>query len=96
MQQLHNQFSIKDLGSLHYYLGIEILRNSNGLTMSQRKYALELLKCGNVLNDRLDLIASLNDKDDELLQDPSHYRTLVDKFIFLTITRPDIFLQPKF
>ncbi|GJS23768.1 retrovirus-related pol polyprotein from transposon TNT 1-94 [Tanacetum coccineum] len=57
--------SIKDLGPPHYYLGIEILRNSHGLVMSQRKYALELLKCGNVLNDKpiltpLDPIQSLN------------------------------------
>ncbi|GJR39330.1 retrovirus-related pol polyprotein from transposon TNT 1-94 [Tanacetum coccineum] len=35
--QLHNMFSIKDLGPIHYYLGIEILRNSTGLAMSQRK-----------------------------------------------------------
>ncbi|GJX00606.1 retrovirus-related pol polyprotein from transposon TNT 1-94, partial [Tanacetum coccineum] len=33
-QQLHETFSIKDLGPLHYYLGIEILRNSTGITMS--------------------------------------------------------------
>ncbi|GKB54695.1 cysteine-rich receptor-like protein kinase 8, partial [Tanacetum coccineum] len=43
-KQLHKKFSIKDLGPIHYYLGIEILRNSHGLVMSQRKYALELLK----------------------------------------------------
>ena len=35
--------SIKDLGSLHYYLGIEFLRNKTGLAMSQRKYALDLI-----------------------------------------------------
>lgn len=74
-QQLHNQFIIKDLGPLHYYLGIEILGNSHGLTMSQRKYTLELLKCGNVLNDRqattpIDPISSLNQTDGESLQDP--------------------------
>ncbi|GJW09313.1 retrovirus-related pol polyprotein from transposon TNT 1-94 [Tanacetum coccineum] len=42
-QQLDKQFSIKDLGSLHYYLGIEILHNNKGLVMTQRKYALDLL-----------------------------------------------------
>ena len=87
--------SIKDLGSLHYYLGIEILRNTHGLVLSQRKYALELLKCGNVLNDKpvtipIDPLATLNLTDGELLQDPSRYRTLVGKLIYLTITRPDI------
>ena len=28
--QLHNKFNIKDLGALHYYLGIEIFQNSTG------------------------------------------------------------------
>ncbi|GJR33320.1 retrovirus-related pol polyprotein from transposon RE1 [Tanacetum coccineum] len=75
-QQLHNQFSIKDLGPLHYYLGIEILRNDHGLVMSQRKYALELLKYGNVLNDKpistpLDPIQRLNLTDGEPLSDIS-------------------------
>ncbi|GKC67885.1 uncharacterized mitochondrial protein-like protein [Tanacetum coccineum] len=93
-QQLNNQFSIKYLGPLHYYLGIKILRNAHGLVMSQRKYALELLKCGNVLNDKpittpLDPIQSLNLTDGEPLSDPSLYRTLVGKLIYLTITRPD-------
>ncbi|GJV06057.1 retrovirus-related pol polyprotein from transposon TNT 1-94 [Tanacetum coccineum] len=41
-----------NLGTLHYYLGIEILKNSMGLTISQRKYAMELLQSGNVLNDK--------------------------------------------
>ncbi|GKD46688.1 retrovirus-related pol polyprotein from transposon TNT 1-94, partial [Tanacetum coccineum] len=49
-KQLDLTFSIKDLGNLNYYLGIELLRNFNGLTMSQRKYALELLQSANVPN----------------------------------------------
>nr|GEU33376.1 putative mitochondrial protein [Tanacetum cinerariifolium] len=60
-----------------------------------RKYALELLKYGNVLNAKpistpLDPIQSLNLTDGELLPDLSLYRTLVGKIIYLTITRPDI------
>ncbi|GJR57148.1 uncharacterized mitochondrial protein-like protein [Tanacetum coccineum] len=42
-KELDSAFSIKDIGQLNYYLGIEFLRNSKGITMSQRKYALELL-----------------------------------------------------
>ncbi|GKD14362.1 retrovirus-related pol polyprotein from transposon RE1 [Tanacetum coccineum] len=94
-QQLHKTFSIKDLGSLHYYLGIEILKNSTGLTMSQRKYALELPQSGNVLNDKpaitqLDPQNRLINTEGELLSDPSYYKTLVGKLIYLTIIRPDI------
>nr|GEV07764.1 retrovirus-related Pol polyprotein from transposon TNT 1-94 [Tanacetum cinerariifolium] len=93
-QQLHHQFSIKDLGSLHYYLGIEILRNSSGIVMSQRKYALELIQHAGVLNDKpeitpLDPTVSLNNTYGVPLTDTSFYRTLVGKLIYLTITRPD-------
>lgn len=33
-QELHKEFSIKDLGHLNYYLGIEFLKNSSGLVMT--------------------------------------------------------------
>ncbi|GKC96412.1 retrovirus-related pol polyprotein from transposon RE1 [Tanacetum coccineum] len=95
IKQLHETFSIKDLGSLHYYLGIKILRNSTGITMPQRKYALELLQSGQVLNEKpvitpIDPQSPLNDTTGTPLPDPSHYMTLVGKLIYLTITRPNI------
>ncbi|GJW26232.1 retrovirus-related pol polyprotein from transposon RE1 [Tanacetum coccineum] len=94
-QQVHKEFSIKDLGSLNYYLGIELLRNSTGLIMTQRKYTLELLQSDGLLNVKpssipFDPIIKLNHDDGDLLEDPSQYRTLVGKLLYLTITIPDI------
>ncbi|PWA85644.1 reverse transcriptase, RNA-dependent DNA polymerase, Gag-polypeptide of LTR copia-type [Artemisia annua] len=71
-QQLDLTFSIKDLGSLNYYLGLEFLRNSDGLTMSQRKYALDLLQSAKVLDMNpshipVDPIVKLNETDGEPL-----------------------------
>ncbi|GJT03632.1 ribonuclease H-like domain-containing protein, partial [Tanacetum coccineum] len=40
---LKNKFMIKDLGSLKYFLGIEVLENKSGVCLTQRKYCLELL-----------------------------------------------------
>ncbi|PWA96217.1 hypothetical protein CTI12_AA041970 [Artemisia annua] len=93
--QLDITFSIKDLGQLNYYLGIEFLRNSQGITMSQRKYALELLHSAKVLDLKpahipIDPIVKLNDTDGEPLSDPSLYRATVGKLLYLTITRPDL------
>ena len=46
-QHLHTTFSIKDLGVLHYFLGIEVGYLSEGILLSQKKFTKELLHdCG--------------------------------------------------
>lgn len=39
LQDLRQDFALKDLGDLHYFLGIEIRKDDNGLLLSQEKYA---------------------------------------------------------
>jgi len=44
---LHTCFSIKDLGPLKYFLGIEVAHAPRGLFLSQHKCALEIVdECG--------------------------------------------------
>ncbi|MCO5558978.1 hypothetical protein L7F22_012569 [Adiantum nelumboides] len=40
---LCKQFDMKDLGELHYFLGIEMIRNEGGVWLSQKKYGLDML-----------------------------------------------------
>ena len=40
---LEQEFDMKDLGDLHYFLGIEIIRTSQGIWLSQRQYVLNML-----------------------------------------------------
>lgn len=42
--QLTATFSLKDLRDLNYFLGIEVLKNSSGLHLSQSKYISDLLQ----------------------------------------------------
>ena len=39
---LHSKFHTKDLGTLKYFLGIEVMRSNHGFLLSQRKYVFDL------------------------------------------------------
>ena len=94
-QHLNALFGIKDLGQLHYFLGLEVIHTAEGIILSQRKFTNELLKeCGPLPNTAVSTPLPLNCKlspdDGEPLPDPFLYRTLVGKLNFLTHTRPDL------
>ncbi|XP_019232517.1 PREDICTED: uncharacterized protein LOC109213210 [Nicotiana attenuata] len=92
---LNNNFKIKDLGKLHYFLGLEILYKDDGVIVSQRKFTLDLLKeyhCTDYssFSSPLDPTMKLKAKEGKKLTDPTYYRKLIGKFNFLTNTRLDI------
>nr|XP_028962214.1 uncharacterized protein LOC108173874 [Malus domestica] len=91
---LHQQFAIKDLGVLKYFLSIEMATSSKGLFLNQRKYVVDLLNEAHMLEckpDRTPLVSKLQlDAKGEPLSNPGVYQRMVGKLIYLTITRPDI------
>ncbi|MDV3143949.1 MAG: reverse transcriptase domain-containing protein, partial [Candidatus Phytoplasma australasiaticum] len=98
---LHHYFKIKDLGELKYFLGIEFSRSAQGIFMSQRKYALELVSEAGLAgvkpattplecNMKLTSADFPTDANDELFPDVSKYQRMIGKLLYLTNTRPDI------
>uniref|UniRef100_A0A1S4BPI3 Uncharacterized mitochondrial protein AtMg00820-like n=1 Tax=Nicotiana tabacum TaxID=4097 RepID=A0A1S4BPI3_TOBAC len=43
-----DRFSIKDLGNLNFFLGVEVLRVADGITLSQSNYINEILSEDNM------------------------------------------------
>jgi hypothetical protein len=48
IQNLLEEFAVKDLGSLQYFLSIEMNQSKGGIVLSQKRYALDLLKRTNM------------------------------------------------
>jgi hypothetical protein len=98
ISQLRSEFSVKDLGILHYFLGIEVSSPSSGtLLLRQRKYALEILaragmlKCTPVTTPMASS-ERLCSTDGDLLssEEATQYRSMVGGLQYLTMTRPDL------
>ncbi|GKB62750.1 ribonuclease H-like domain-containing protein [Tanacetum coccineum] len=94
ISSLHQEFPMTDLGSLNYFLGIFVARDSSGMFLSQRKYAAEILEGAHMENCNLnrtpvDIESKLRD-DGDLVSDPTLYRSLTGALQYLTFTRPDI------
>ena len=49
-RKLNTEFATKDLGSLSYFLGLEATSTTNGLFLSQLKYARDILMWAQLLD----------------------------------------------
>jgi hypothetical protein len=94
---LQNYFALKDLGSLHYFLGIEVTQTRDGLQLSQKKYTNYLLqRVGMVACKPVSTPLATSTKvlahDGDLLssEDATKYHSRVCALQYLILTRPDI------
>jgi len=83
-EHLFSHFQTKDLGYLKYFLGIEVAQSGNGVVISQRKYALDILEEIGMQNCRpvespMDPNLKLMADQSEVYPDPERYRRLVGK-----------------
>nr|XP_020153304.1 uncharacterized mitochondrial protein AtMg00810-like [Aegilops tauschii subsp. strangulata] len=92
---LSAEFAIKDLGPLHYSLGIEVVRRADGFFLHQQQYAQDLLERAGMLNCKpvptpIDTKAKVSALDGSPAPDAAFYRSIVGALQYLTLTRPDL------
>lgn len=92
---LCREFDMKDLGVLHYFLGISVTYQHSGLFLSQHKYLNGILDRAHMADCNpcatpSDTKSKLSADSGPLIEDPTMYRSLVGALQYLTFTRPDI------
>ena len=94
-EQLTICFEVKKLGTLKYFLGIEVAQSSSGYLMTQQKYILDLLNETNLLqgkanNTPIETNHKLTLRKDDPTVEIRSYQRLIGKLLYLSHTRPDI------
>nr|KYP66808.1 Retrovirus-related Pol polyprotein from transposon TNT 1-94 [Cajanus cajan] len=93
---LHHHFKLKDLGDLKFFLGLELSKSQAGIFMCQRHYTMSILEDCGMLACKPSAIPmeenlKLHTDSGSPLADPGSYRRLVERLLYLTISRPDIY-----
>jgi hypothetical protein len=97
LKDLQDEFALKDLGDLNYFLGIEVTKTTYGIVLTQDKYASDLLK--KVGMSECKPVATPLSTSEKLSQhegtplgpnDATKYRSVAGALQYLTLTRPDI------
>lgn len=99
-EQLMATYKMKDLGPLKMFLGLEIIRNSTGMLITQTKYIQNLINEygmseAGIMNTPADLRVNLSNDDgiDSPLNEKRTklYRSMIGSLLYASLgTRPDI------
>ncbi|KAD5508938.1 hypothetical protein E3N88_16641 [Mikania micrantha] len=92
---LGTSFAVKDLGDLHYFLGIEVIRHGSNLILSQQKYISDLIQKAGLSDCKavpspMSTSQILSSNDSPTLADPTRYRQIVGALQYASLSRPDI------
>ena len=94
-ESMLKEFEMTDLGVMNYFLGMEVHQLNDGIFLSQRKYAMDVLRkfkmesCKPV-STPLAINEKLTKSDGDAKADESNYRSLVGSLLYLTVARPDL------
>jgi hypothetical protein len=94
---LTSEFEMKDLGMMHYFLGLEVWQQTDEIFLSQGKYTVEILKkfgmidCKSMPTPMVMDLKKMNDASTNSgVIDPHLYRQLIGSLMYMVNTRRDI------
>ena len=87
-KKLAEEFEMKDLGLMHYFLGLEVWKSSEEIFLNQGNYAVEILKRFNMLESKtmatpMESNLKLLADDSSELVDVTHYRQIIGSLMYL-------------
>ena len=85
-KKLAEEFEMKYLGLMHYFLGLDVWKSSEGIFLNQGKYVVEILKRFNMLECKvmatpMDSNLKLLADDSSVLVDVTHYRQIIESLM---------------
>eukprot|EP00253_Pinus_taeda_P032349 PITA_32349 len=94
-KNLATKFDMKDLGQMHYFLGLEVWQQKGEIFLVQGRYATEILKrfrMGDYRPMATPMITNCKktDASEDKDVDPTLYRQLIMSLMYLVNTRPNI------
>jgi len=95
-REFTSYFKMKDLGLMHYFLGLEVWKSPDEIFLSQGKYTIEILQIFEMMDCKsmaTPMVMNLNLLSDSYsyLFDPMMYKQLIRYLMHLVNTNPDIF-----
>uniref|UniRef100_A0A2N9GHS0 Reverse transcriptase Ty1/copia-type domain-containing protein n=1 Tax=Fagus sylvatica TaxID=28930 RepID=A0A2N9GHS0_FAGSY len=95
LHSLTHDFAVKDLGTLNFFLGVEVISNPHGIILSQHRYIMDLLirtkmSEAKPINTPMASTTNLSAFEGEPFPDHTLYRSTVGALQYLALTRPDI------
>jgi hypothetical protein len=94
-RELAFEFDMKDLGLMHYYLGLEVWKKPREIFLGQGKYVVKILQrfgmmdCKSMATPMVTNLKKLRDSNSTPV-DASTYRQLIGSLMYLVNTRSNI------
>jgi len=92
---MKQEFEMSMIGELNYFLGLQVKQTSEGIYISQSKYAKDLVKrfgldgksnASTPMSTSVKISADLTNKQ----VDPTLYRSMIESLLYLTASQPNI------